>query len=273
VTLGVDSRQLLSYEKPPVNEVICSVLFDPIEALLTPHIGFLWQRFQPDYPFCDDVAPLAPKVEVFNNQVIETMLEVSDIPPLPRVWFISSDETKIVQIQRDRLIHNWRKISPNSEYPRYDSLIKAFQGHLTSFNGFLQEAELGTIQIRQYELTYVNQISQGEAWETLEDIGKIFPDFKWQNSLERFLPKPQYIHWHTAFDLPEEFGRLHISIMNGLADNHPTLFFQLSVRGIGKYSSLDLMQNWFDVAHEWTVQAFADLTDKKIQTNIWKRRG
>jgi len=42
VTLGVDSRQLLSYEKPPVNEVVCSVLFDPIEALLTPHIGFLW---------------------------------------------------------------------------------------------------------------------------------------------------------------------------------------------------------------------------------------
>jgi hypothetical protein len=33
------------------------------------------------------------------------------------------------------------------------------------------------------------------------------------------------------------------------------------------------MENWFDVAHEWTVQAFADLTDKKIQTNIWKRRG
>lgn len=85
MTLGVDSRRLLSYEKPPVNEVVCSVLFDPIEALLTPHIGFLWQRFQPDYPFCYEVDPLPPKVEVFNNQVIETMLEESDIPYLPRV--------------------------------------------------------------------------------------------------------------------------------------------------------------------------------------------
>lgn len=272
MTLGVDTRRLISYEKPPVNEVVCSVLFDPIKALLTPHIGLLWQRFQPDYPFCDDVAPVAPNVEVFNNHVIETMLQLSDIPPLPRVWFISSDETKVVQIQRDRLIHNWRKICPDSEYPTYDSLIKAFQGHFKSFNVFLQEAELGTIQIRQYELSYVNQISQGEGWETLEDIGKIFPDFKWQNSLERFLPKPQYIHWHTTFDLPDEFGRLHISIRNGLADNHPTLVFELSVRGIGKYRSLDLMQNWFDVAHECTVKAFVDLTDHKMQENIWKRR-
>lgn len=272
MTLGTDTRQLISYEKPPVNEVICSVLFDPIEALLTPHIGLLWQRFQPDYPFCNDVTPVAPNVEIFNDQAIETVIQLSNIPPLPRVWFISSDETKVVQIQRDRLIHNWRKISSNSECPRYNSLIKAFQNHLKSFNDFLQEADLGTIQIRQYELSYVNQISQGEGWETLEDLGKIFPDFKWQNSVERFLPKPQYIHWNTTFDLPENLGRLHISITNGLTNDHPTVFFALTVRGMGNYNSFDLMQNWFDMAHEWTVKAFADLTDQKIQTNIWKRR-
>lgn len=273
MTVSVNTRQLPSYDQPPVSEVVCSVLFDSIEALLTPHIGLLWQRFQPEYPFCSDVAPIVPKVEVFNNQITEPQLELSDIPPLPRVWFISSDETKIVQIQRDMLIHNWRKVSSDSEYPRYGNLIKGFQEHLMHFNTFLQEADLTQVHIQQYELSYVNQISQGDAWETIEDIGKIFPDFKWQKSSSRFLPKPHHINWSTSFDLPKEFGRLHISIMTVDVNDHPTILFQLTVRGIGSYNSVDSMQAWFDLAHEWIVQAFSDLTDEKIQENIWKRRG
>lgn len=272
MTVNVDTKQLLSYARPPVSEVVCSVLFDPIEALLTPHIGLLWHRFQPDYPFCDDVTPIVANMEVFNNQDVESELEFSDIPPLPRVWFISSDGTKIVQFQRNMLVHNWRKVSADSEYPRYGNLIEGFQEHLMKFSSFLKEADLGQVQSRQYELIYVNQISQGEAWETIEDIGKIFPDFKWQQSPSRFLPKPQNINWTTTFDLPEEFGRLHTSIKTVLVNNHPTILFQLTVRGIGSYNSVDSMQGWFDVAHEWIVQAFNDLTDEKIQIDIWKRR-
>jgi uncharacterized protein (TIGR04255 family) len=273
VTISVDTKQLVSYDQPPVSEVVCGVLFEPIEALLTPHIGLLWQRFQPDYPLCDDVAPIAASMEVFNNQDVESEFEFTNILPLPRVWFISSDETKVVQIQRDMLIHNWRKVSADSEYPRYGNLIEGFQEHLMNFNSFLKEADLGQVQSCQYELSYVNQLPQGEVWETIEDIGKIFPDFKWQKSSSRFLPKPQNINWTTTFDLPEEFGRLHISIRTLVINNHLTILFQLTVRGIGSYNSVDSMQGWFDVAHEWIVQAFTDLTDEKIQIDIWKRRG
>ena len=31
------------------------------------------------------------------------------------------------------------------------------------------------------------------------------------------------------------------------------------------------MWNWFDLAHEWIVRGFADLTTEKIQQNIWRR--
>jgi len=267
MTVNINSTQLPSYDHPPVSEVVCSVVFDSIEALLTTHIGLLWERFQPDYPFCDDAAP------IFAPQMTETQLKMSNIPPLPRVRFISTDDTKIVQVQRDRLIHNWRKVSLNSEYPRYGSLIQGFQNHLQTFNSFIEDGDLGKIQMRQYELSYVNQILLGEAWETLEDIGKIFPDFQWQKRLNRFLPKPQNIDWYTTFDLPEELGSLRISIKNGVLNDNQMIWFILSVYGIGNDKSLDSMQSWFDAAHEAIVQAFADLTDESIQTNIWKRRG
>ncbi|HBK21960.1 MAG TPA: hypothetical protein DDZ60_05480 [Planktothrix sp. UBA10369] len=271
--VGADTGKLPSYDRPPVMEVACSVMFPSLEGLLSPHIGLLWQRFQPEYPFCDDVFPIAPRVEIFDDRNVEPPLELTNILPLPRVWFISEDETRIIQIQRDRFIHNWRKVSVESEYLRYDSLISNFQAHLASFDDFLAEAELGKIQPLQYELTYVNQIPQGQAWLTLEDIGKVFPDLSWKANSPRFLAHPQSISWSTVFDLPDELGRLHTSVKPIILNEKSTLLFELTVRGIGNYTSRERLQNWFDIAHEWIVCAFADLTDQETQTKIWQRRG
>ena len=273
MTIGAGSIELPSYEQPPITEVACSVLFPSLEGLFSSHIGLVWQRFQPEYPICDDVVPIAPKIEVFDNQNVDPQLKLSNIPPLPRVWFINQDGTRIIQIQRDRFVHNWRKVSLESEYPRYDSLIVDFQAHLAKFDDFLVEADLGQIQPLQYELTYVNQIPPGQAWLTLEDIGKVFPDISWKASSSRFLTHPQSISWATVFELPDELGRLHTSVKPVILNEKSTVLFELTVRGVGSYSSRELLQNWFDIAHEWIVCAFADLTDKEIQTKLWKRRG
>lgn len=272
MTASIDSGKLPLYEQPPVTEVACSVMFNPLEEFLTPHVGLLWQRFQPDYPLCEDLAPIAPRVEFFGNESIEAELQFSDIPTMPRIWFISSDETRIIQIQRDRLIHNWRKVRSDSEYPRYGSLIKTFQEHLSHFDSFLKEADLGQVQPTQYELIYVNRISQGDGWTNLEDISKIFPDLAWRVNSQRFLSEPKSISWNTIFELPDEIGRLHATIRQVLHENSPILLFELTVRGIGRDDSLELMQGWFDIAHEWIVQAFTDLTGEEIQKDVWKRR-
>jgi uncharacterized protein (TIGR04255 family) len=267
-----DTKQL-SYAQPPVTEVACSVLFNSIDELLTSHIGLLWGRFQPEYPFSDDVFPIANRIEVFGNQDIETQLKLDNVPALPRVWFVSSDETRIIQIQRDRLIHNWRKLGSDSEYPRYDSIIQAFQEHLSTFDDFLKKSEIGKVEPVQYELIYINKIPQGETWKTLEDIGKIFPDFAWRMHSQRFLSKPESINWITTFELPDEIGRLYVGIRHVIdEEKHPLLLFELTVRGVGSYSSPESMKNWFDIAHEWVIQAFTDLTAETIQTEIWKRK-
>ncbi|GAX36289.1 TIGR04255 family protein [Nodularia sp. NIES-3585] len=270
--VGADTGKLPFYGQPPVREVACSVLFPSLEGLLSPHLGLLWQKFQPEYPFCDDVVPINPKMEAFNAKEADSELIFSNIPPLPRVWFINEDGTRIIQIQRDMFVHNWRKVNLESEYPRYGSLVKAFQEHLKKFNNFLFEAELGQIQPLQYELTYVNQIPQGQGWLKLEDIGKIFPDISWRISPQRFLTYPQSISWTKVFELPDELGRLHTSVKAVVLNEELTLLFELTVQGIGNYNSIETLENWFDIAHEWIVRAFADLTSEEIQTQDWKLR-
>lgn len=270
--VNANTKRLPSYDQPPVSEVVCSVQFDFMEKFISPHIGLLWQRFQPDYPFCEDLPPLTEVVELFNNQDGDNQLKLNDpLPSLPRVLFINSDATKIVQVQRDRLIYNWRKVDSSSEYPRYHSLVTSFQEHLNRFSSFVAEADLGEIQISQYELTYSNKIPQGEAWKTLEDVGEIFPGFKWQTESSPFILKLKKINWNATFDLPEEFGELYVSLKNTVFDDHPTLSFELTICGIGDDTSLEAMRTWFDAAHKLIVEAFADLTNETIQVNVWKR--
>lgn len=265
---------LPQYEKPPINEVVFSILFKPIENLLTPHIGLLWSKYQLQYPYCDEVAPLSPTLEIFDNNKVEAIYELTDVPPLPRVWFINASGNGVIQIQRDRFIFNWRKVRPEDEYPKYSNIIKLFSSHLSDFENFLEQLDIDIIiQPLQYELTYVNHIPKENGWRVLSDLGRIFPDFAWQSGEKRFLPDYSSINWRTTFTLPNQTGRLHVVIRSALReDDYPIISFELTVRGTEEQSSREAMWSWFDTAHEWIVRSFADLTSEEVQKNVWKRR-
>jgi hypothetical protein len=32
------------------------------------------------------------------------------------------------------------------------------------------------------------------------------------------------------------------------------------------------LESWFEVAHEWIVKGFEDITDKEVQRSVWGRR-
>jgi hypothetical protein len=215
---------------------------------------------------------LAPIIEPFegNHQV---KFELTDVPPLPRIWFIHFNENGIIQVQRDRFLHNWRKVRPNDEYPRYHKVIEMFQNRFSVFESFLQEHNLDKIVPLQYEITYINHISQGQGWETISEIGKIFPDFTFKSHHGRFLPQPEDINWRTSFVLPNRAGRLHVIIRQAIEkeSNLPILLLELTVRGIGSDRTPEGMWDWFNIARKWIVNGFADLTDEEVQKRIWKR--
>ena len=265
-------ESLPEFERPPVIEVVCGVLFKPLERMLAPHLGVLWERFKPKYPRCQEVAPLAPVIEQFDDPA-RVELSISDRPPLPRIWFVHESETGIIQVQRDRFLHNWKKVCPEDEYPRYTSVIDLFRKHLATFDSFVTEIGLGGIEPLQYELTYVNHIPQSDGFETLERVGKVLPDFGWRHAAGRFLPTPERLNWRTSFLLPNKAGRLHATIRNSVRrdDDKPILLLELTARGLGIDSSRAEMWKWFDLGHEWIVRAFADLTDADVQRNVWKR--
>jgi uncharacterized protein (TIGR04255 family) len=272
------SQKLPKYDEPPVIEVVCGILFTSLEELLAPHFGLLWEQFKPGYAKCQEVPPLTPVIERLDESPQEVTLQYSTKPPLPRIWFLHADGS-IIQVQRDRFLYNWRRIRLEDEYPHYPEVVEKFESHLSTFQSFLKDNELGMVEPLQYEMTYVNHIPQGAEWEALRDIGKVFPDFSWgklspSGNEPRFLPDPEGINWRTSFFLADDMGRLHVHIQKGQLrqEGRPVLKLELTARGIGSDKRLDAMQDWFAFAHESIVLGFADLTDYQVQKNIWKLR-
>jgi hypothetical protein len=135
------------------------ILFKPLENFRLPHFGVLWKEIDKQYPTCQEVAPLLPAIERYGaheDQDQQLQIAFGDIP-LPRIWFLDSKGTGLLQVQRDRLLHNWKKNKPTDAYPRYHVVIEKFKEQLGRFEVFVKEHALGAIEALQYEMTYVNR--------------------------------------------------------------------------------------------------------------------
>ncbi len=262
--------KLPEYENPPVTEVVCGVFFEPVKLLL-PHFGLLWEKFRPEYPKFEEAIPLIRKITPSG----ETAPDPGDLAqiPLPRLWFVSGDDTCVVQVQRDCFLTNWRKVRPTDDYPRYEKVIGVYQEQLSRFIAFLEEQELPPIVPLQYDITYVNHVLHGEGWETVDDIGKVFPDIAWRSGSDRLLRDLESVNFRTSFGLPEGIGRLSVTIQTAerRSDKRRLLNLELTVRGKPRTASLDDLSSWFDVARGWIVRAFADLTSEELQKKQWRR--
>jgi uncharacterized protein (TIGR04255 family) len=165
-------HDLPDFTDPPLNEVILSVQFATLSNLKSGHIGLLWERLRSQYPSFSEQAPLPTLFETFGvlSQAPPLMqVQTFLTPPLPRYWFERPGFPDLLQIQHDRILHNWRQQSDNSRiYPRYESVKKAFEEEISLLQRWLADESIGEVRANQCEVTYMNIISlpEGAAHDT-----------------------------------------------------------------------------------------------------------
>lgn len=268
---------IYDFEAPPINEALCGIAFKPLESFATPHFGVLWTLFKDTYPRFEDRPPLnPPKLDQKASPGAPVgYLQTIDLTDLGRrVWFVSEDGSRLVQVQRDRFLHNWRKQEVDYEYPRFRSVFQEFQDSLARFKAFVDSEKLGSIEPVQYELTYVNIIDEKNGFTSLSRLGDLLPDFKWREQSTRFLPKPESIAWTTVFSLPEDLGKLRVVIQDGsyTSSGQPLVRLMLTVHGLPRKQAPSDVTEWFRVAREWIVRGFVDLTSEDVQYREWRRK-
>jgi uncharacterized protein (TIGR04255 family) len=257
------SGVLPSYKKPPIDEVVSGLRFHPSQGLTIPHIGLIWDLFRKDYPNIQ----LAPPI--FDPQG-QFPLEAQTGLPLPRTLFINKSDDQLIQLQVNRFYFNWRR--RGTSYPRYPYVIKEFEKLFDFVKTFFERFELGVLKPVEYELTYINQIPKGQGWDTIDDLPRLIPDFNWRPLTRRFLPTPEKVSWATSFHLPESRGDLKVNLKQGtrILDKVPVLLLELKASGPSISTDKKAMLHWFDLAHEWIVRGFTDLTAAEAH-KLWER--
>lgn len=253
-----------SFKTPPLSEVSIGIQFEPLERLRIPHYGSLWERLKRDYPTVEHAAPLPNKDNSYN-------LDSNTGLPLPRVWFINQTETRLIQLQSNRIHFNWRIRNSADAYPRFPEIASNFFKNLDALEKFLDDYDIGLIQPKVAELTYINTFERGNEWSSAQDTTNIFKDFQWAKHEDRFLPEPKDVNWAATFPFADNKGQLSAKLNNAkrVSDDLPVLQLELTARHDISDCARPSIESWFDLAHEWVVKGFVDLTKSDAHEKFW----
>ena len=267
-------KKKLDFAKPPVEEVVLSVLFEPLNGLLAPHLGEIWQKFKPDgFVHIAEQPPIPHAVEAFPNPIQQAEFRIGNVPDLARVWFLHKDGSHIIQVQRDRFTFNWRKTESDPKYPGFPTIFERFEEFCNRFGEVINTLGIGEVAPLQYELTYIDQFFHEDGWNTLDDMGKIYNLFVDSQQSDSFWSGADFVNLQMSFPVASLRGRLHLAISNRvkLPEQRQTLQTDFTVRGFPENTESEML-TWFKSAREQILEKFAGTFTEDIQTRVWGRK-
>lgn len=154
--------------RAPIRELICGLRFHRFPELDSIAHGLFYERVRSEFPSYQVQPPL-------NHGQLELLLP----PGRTRAWFISEDDTFVLQLQDDIFYLNWRR--RDSDYPRFHDedgragVLSRFSSEFSRFADFCVE-EFGREPLPAgLELGKINWLVEKEHWTSLTDLLEILP--------------------------------------------------------------------------------------------------
>jgi uncharacterized protein (TIGR04255 family) len=269
---------LPDFKNPPVTEVVLGVQFNSIERFVAPHLGLFWSVIAPRFGAAEEHPPIAPTFETFgqSSQILGGFS--LDFPPLfgmPRAFFIDTDRRQLLQVQRDRFLHNWRKIGDGDAYPRFEAMLATFEAGLRQFSSFIEEHQLGAVEPNQCEVTYINHVPLRSNESAFAGLQRLF---------ESVLARPHV----SALGLPEDarlmlryvmrsnagapIGRLIVSAEPARrSDGTNIIQLNLTARGAPAEAGVSAVIEFLKLGRRYIVNGFAEITNPVMHAE-WERQ-
>ncbi len=147
---------------PPVDEVVIGLSFKSISEAMPQATVILRDNLKEQYPLLQYQPRLAEPAP-FTMSISQTLNPPSPLNFAPstqdsfsRIWFVSEDDSRIVQLQSDRLVVNWRRRA--TDYPGFDAVLsRFFVAHQLLCSSLKNEA---AIEPTLLEVTYYDWFPQ-----------------------------------------------------------------------------------------------------------------
>jgi uncharacterized protein (TIGR04255 family) len=271
---------LPEYDDPPVVETVLSAQFARLSSFTAVHAAwFLKSQLDASWTKTQEVPRLPDVFERFGSARIWLQNEFRLIQAgsqSSRLQITRNDDERMLQLQDSRFIQNWRKEKGGAGYPSYRKLLPEFKDHLSRFEAFASAEKLGSLQVNQWEITYVNLLPRGGLWNSPQDLPKIFPWFGMPiTGLAAVKELDAFGSGEWSFELADQAGRLYVSMaqvrIGSPVEAHETINLQLTARGPTQPDrGIDLFRG-LDIGHDAIVRAFTAMTSGHAH-KIWRRR-
>jgi uncharacterized protein (TIGR04255 family) len=266
-------QQVVRFDEPPVAEVALSVQTTPTPGLQTAHMGAFWDAaLRSDYPLSQDQPAAPPSVETFDANAWAPTVIFGVGMPVGRHWYLTADQTRLVQIQNDRLVLNWRRLQ-SQEYPHYDQLRKEFERVAELWTEFLDARGLPRQPVVQAEVTYINQVPIEDPLTGLGDLGSLLrvlrPDWPPDIGTAETAQLDQRFRLKGPGGRP---ARLYLTVAPGLLPGDANyISLNLMIRGVPLGPTWPEALDWMDFGHNHIVNTFADVTTDAMRQK-WGQR-
>jgi uncharacterized protein (TIGR04255 family) len=260
-SVSADLRPV-DYDKPPVVETAFRFTFPPIKGWNVFHLGLFWARLRKRYQFAEARLPMG-SVEVDDLDFkLGPEIHLEALPL--RSFLLDSSKNQLLQVQLNAFIRNWRAIEAEQKYCHYSELKPMFQEDWAAYREFLRGEGLPEPNVFQCDVTYINHLVKGREWNTLEDIGPLFPRMKFE--LKGALV--------TSFSFVATVANNQVRMEASPAlrpDGTPIIQLTLNVSGKPASASETDISAKLDDCHKLLVETFAEITAEELQKRIWER--
>jgi uncharacterized protein (TIGR04255 family) len=264
-------RTLPDFENPPAVETVMGVYFLPLKGWKLAHFGLFWGRIRDEYPTAEARIPIitGPPGESLELK-LPLLQEEINLPA--RCWFHHRNKATLVQVQDSCFFHNWRREANILPYLHYDELRPTFEREWRRFRDFVEQEEIGVLNVWRSEVTYVNHIDRGAGWNTYGDLLQVFREPPGQASSKSFLPTPDSVAFQIAYPMEGPEGQLRIQMQPVVRKTDSKDTLQLTVTGVCRpeSSEVEAIISSLNRAREWVVKGFTDFTSPTMH-RLWRR--
>lgn len=268
---GSNQPALADFDHPPVVETVLGVEFAPLKGWDVRHFGLFWAEVKTRFPTLETKPPLLRSGAAEGGAINLVLEQFGDPTAGIRCWLIDEDETRLLQIQADRFIHNWRKVKGDERYPHYNEAVRPrFEAELNEFLAFLDSNEIPRPDWKRCEVTYINHLEKGREWQSLDDLPRVFPAFRSAAlaGAELSVPESVNIRWKHRLD---ESGWLTFALQSATRskDEKKLLQYQISSQiSLGEDADVVEILEALDHGRYAVVKSFETSTSPEMH-DLW----
>jgi uncharacterized protein (TIGR04255 family) len=264
-------EHLPDFRSPPLNEVVIGLQFSVPQGYSQIHAGEVRALFKNDYPGIQEQPALQPTFETFAGgfqHVFRPPINFFNGCSHDRFWFLSKDESELIQFQQDRLLHNWRKIGDKeNDYPRFECMISKFATELDKFEEYLAKLASQKLTINQCEISYINHIPFNRI------AGERFSDWLRFTSFPEDDPDDLNMAFRKVMRSEDgsPLGRFYGECNTGLLpDGKEIIILTLTVKGAPQGTDISSGIDFLRLGRDEIVTQFANLTTEDAHGK-WER--